>query len=26
VVATAATILILRWQERAVLGRNRPVR
>ncbi len=26
VVATAITILILRWQERAILGRNRPVR
>jgi len=25
VVATAITILVLRWQERAVLGRNRPV-
>ena len=24
-VATVATILVLRWQERAVLGRNRPV-
>jgi ABC-type multidrug transport system ATPase subunit len=26
VVATAVTILILRWQERAILGRNRPVK
>ncbi len=26
VVATAITILVLRWQERAALGRNRPVR
>ncbi|MFM1903763.1 MAG: hypothetical protein RLZZ440_1663 [Planctomycetota bacterium] len=26
VVATVVTILILRWQERAVLGRNRPVK
>jgi ABC-type multidrug transport system ATPase subunit len=26
VVATAITILILRWQERAALGRNRPVK
>jgi len=26
VVATAITIFILRWQERAALGRNRPVR
>ena len=26
VVATTITILVLRWQERAVLGRNRPVR
>jgi ABC-type multidrug transport system ATPase subunit len=26
VVATAATILVLRWQERAALGRNRTVR
>ena len=25
-VATVVTILVLRWQERAVLGRNRPVR
>ena len=25
-VATLVTILVLRWQERAVLGRNRPVR
>jgi hypothetical protein len=26
VVATVITILVLRWQERAGLGRNRPVR
>ena len=26
VVATLITILVLRWQERAALGRNRPVR
>lgn len=26
VVATVVTILVLRWQERAALGRNRPVR
>jgi len=26
VVATAITILVLRWQERAALGRNRPVK
>ena len=26
VVATVITILVLRWQERAALGRNRPVR
>jgi len=26
VVATVVTILVLRWQERAALGRNRTVR
>ena len=26
VVATAITVFILRWQERAALGRNRPVK